>query len=120
MNTIKQTLQTAEHYPDARQTVFYIDIRAFGKGFEDLYRRSREESVDYVRGIPGSVVARIPRRGDLLVHVENTLTGSREEHRFDLLVLADRPGAPQARRRAATASARSMRFSACRTPPTAS
>jgi heterodisulfide reductase subunit A len=40
-----------------------------------------------VRGIPGSVVED-PATGDLLVHVENTLTGSREEHRFDMLVLA--------------------------------
>jgi heterodisulfide reductase subunit A len=87
MNTIKQTLQIAEHYPNARQTVFYIDIRAFGKGFEDLYRRSREEGVDYVRGIPGSVVED-PATGELVVQVENTLTGGREEHRLDLLVLA--------------------------------
>ena len=87
MNTIKQTLQIAEHYPRARQRVFYMDIRAFGKGFEDLYRRSREEGVDYVRGIPGSVTED-PETRQLVVRVENTLTGEREEHRLDLLVLA--------------------------------
>jgi len=87
MNTVKQTLQIAEHYPAARQTVFYIDIRAFGKGFEDLYRRSREEGVDYVRGLPGSVV-RDPETGELVVQVENTLAGRREEHRLDMLVLS--------------------------------
>ena len=41
MNTVKQTLQVAEHYPDNRQMVFYMDIRSFGKGFKDMYRRSR-------------------------------------------------------------------------------
>ena len=87
MNTIKQTLQIAEHYPEARQTVFYMDIRAFGKGFEDLYRRSREEGVDYVRGLPGSVEGD-PETGELVVQVENTLAGKREEHRLDMLVLA--------------------------------
>ena len=41
MNTIKSTLVLKEHYPDMEIKVFYIDIRAFGKGFEDLYRKSR-------------------------------------------------------------------------------
>ncbi len=87
MNTIKETLLLDEHYPETESTVFYIDIRAFGKGFEDLYRRSREIGVRYVRGLPGQV-EEDPETGDLVVHVENTLTGRREEHRFDLLVLA--------------------------------
>jgi heterodisulfide reductase subunit A len=87
MNTIKQTLQIAEHYPDNRQTVFYTDIRTFGKGFEDLYRRSREEGVDYVRGLPGSV-EQDSETGELVVQVENTIAGRREEHRLDMLVLS--------------------------------
>jgi heterodisulfide reductase subunit A len=87
MNTIKQTLQVSEHYPETRQKVFYIDIRAFGKGFEDLYRRSREEGVDYVRGLPGTVEEN-PETRELTVHVENTLTGKREVHHLDMLVLA--------------------------------
>ncbi len=87
MNTIKQTLQIAEHYPESQQSVFYIDIRTFGKGFEDLYRRSREEGVNYVRGLPGSV-EQDPETGELVVQVENTLAGRREEHRLDMLVLA--------------------------------
>jgi heterodisulfide reductase subunit A len=87
MNTIKQTLQVSEHYPEARQKVFYIDIRSFGKGFEDLYRRSREEGVDYVRGLPGTV-EEDPETRELTVHVENTLTGKREVHQLDMLVLA--------------------------------
>jgi heterodisulfide reductase subunit A len=87
MNTIKQTLQVSEHYPETRQKVFYIDIRSFGKGFEDLYRRSREEGVDYVRGLPGTV-EEDPETRELTVHVENTLTGKREVHQLDMLVLA--------------------------------
>jgi len=87
MNTIKATLQINEHYPEAEQTVFYMDIRAFGKGFEDLYRRSREAGVRYVRGLPGSV-EEDPDSRDLIVHVENTVTNEIEEHRLDLVVLA--------------------------------
>lgn len=87
MNTIKETLLLADHFPDSRSTVFYTDIRAFGKGFEDLYRRSREAGVRYVRGLPGSV-EEDAATGDLLVSVENTTSGRLERHRFDLLVLA--------------------------------
>jgi heterodisulfide reductase subunit A len=87
MNTIKETLQIAEHYPESRSTVFYMDIRAFGKGFEDLYRRSRDAGVRYVRGLPGKV-EQDPESHDLVVHVENTTTGRLERHRMDMLVLA--------------------------------
>jgi heterodisulfide reductase subunit A len=87
MNTIKQTLQIAEHYPENKQTVFYMDIRSFGKGFEDMYRRSREEGVDYVRGIPGSV-KEDPETKELIVEVENTISGMKETHRLDMLVLS--------------------------------
>jgi heterodisulfide reductase subunit A len=87
MNTIKETLQIAEHYPENRSTVFYMDIRAFGKGFEDLYRRSRDAGVRYVRGLPGKV-EQDPENHDLIVHVENTTTGRLERHRMDMLVLA--------------------------------
>jgi heterodisulfide reductase subunit A2 len=54
MNTVKSTLVLKEHYPDIEVKVFYIDIRAFGKGFEDLYTRSRRLGVHYLRGLPGS------------------------------------------------------------------
>ena len=87
MNTIKETLLLADHFPESRSTVYYMDIRAFGKGFEDLYRRSREAGVRYVRGLPGHV-REAPESNDLIVEVENTLTGTMEEHRLDMLVLA--------------------------------
>ena len=87
MNTVKETLQLAEHYPDAQSTVFYIDIRAFGKGFEELYRRSRERGTRYIRGLPGAV-SEDPITHELLVSAENTLSGKLEQHRFDMLVLA--------------------------------
>jgi heterodisulfide reductase subunit A len=87
MNTIKDTLLIADHYPESHSKVFYIDIRAFGKGFEDLYKRSREEGVHYVRGLPGSV-HEDPESKDLIVHVENTNTGRLEKHRLDMLVLS--------------------------------
>ena len=79
MMTIKDTLMLKEHYPDMEITVFYLDIRAFGKGFEDLYTRSREAGVRYLRGLPG-LIEEDPATGNLLVAVENTSTGKLERH----------------------------------------
>ena len=86
MNTVKGTLMLKEHYPDMDIKVFYIDIRAFGKGFEDLYRRSQRLGVHYLRGLPGTV-EEMPDRS-LRVAVENTVTGKLEIHELDMLVLA--------------------------------
>lgn len=87
MNTVKQTLLLADHLPDVESTVFYTDMRAFGKGFEDLYRRSRESGVRYVRGLPG-LVEQDPTSGDLVLHVENTALGRMEHHHLDMVVLS--------------------------------
>jgi heterodisulfide reductase subunit A2 len=86
MNTVKSTLVLKEHYPDIELKVFYIDIRAFGKGFEDLYTRSRRLGVQYIRGLPGTVEETAD--GSLRVAVENGAGGAIELHDLDMLVLA--------------------------------
>ena len=73
MNTVKSTLILKEHHPDMDVKVFYIDIRAYGKGFEDLYMRSRRTGVHYLRGLPGTVEEKPDRT--LRVAVENGATG---------------------------------------------
>jgi len=87
MNTGKDTLLLCDHYPGVETKVFYMDIRAFGKGFEDLYTRSREEGVKYIRGIPGDVIED-PRSRNLFLTVENTTTGKLEKHELEMLVLS--------------------------------
>jgi heterodisulfide reductase subunit A len=87
MNTIKDSLLIKEHYPDTEIFVYYIDIRAYGKGFEDLYRRSREEGVRYIRGLPGEVIED-PVTKNLKLRVENTTTSRVEEHELDMVVLS--------------------------------
>ena len=87
MNTVKDTLLIRDHYPDSECTVFYIDMRAFGKGFEELYDKSREAGVRYIRGIPGDV-QEDPETGALRMMVENTTTQELEEHEFDMVVLS--------------------------------
>ncbi len=86
MNTVKSTLVFKEHHPEMQVKVFYMDMRAFGKGFEDLYKKSRRIGVHYVRGLPGRVEE--TSDGSLRVAVENTATGTIEFFDLDMLVLA--------------------------------
>jgi heterodisulfide reductase subunit A len=87
MNTVKDSLLLKDHYPDVDVSVFYMDIRAFGKGFEDLYRRSKEAGVRYVRGLPGEIVED-ETTGNLRLTVDNTTQGRVEQHELDLVVLS--------------------------------
>jgi heterodisulfide reductase subunit A len=69
----------------ARITVFYMDVRAFGKGFEEFYDRVRAEGITYRRGNPSELY----KRGEkLIVRAEDTLLGKTVEVPADLVVLA--------------------------------
>jgi heterodisulfide reductase subunit A len=87
MNTVKSTIMLKEHYPEMDIEVFYIDIRAFGKGFEDLFRRSKGMGVRYIRGLPGDI-KQDAASGNLVLTVENTATNKLDTHRAEMVVLA--------------------------------
>ncbi len=87
MNTVKAAQYIKDNYPDTEITVFYMDLRAFGKGFEELLMRSKSNGVRYIRGIPGEV-REDPATGNLWVTVENTMANRLESHEVDMLVLS--------------------------------
>jgi heterodisulfide reductase subunit A len=87
MNTIKGAQYLKDNYPDTEVTVFYMDLRAYGKGFEELLMRSRANGVHYIRGLPGEVNEE-PATGNLHVTVDNTTANRLETYEFDMLVLA--------------------------------
>jgi heterodisulfide reductase subunit A len=87
MNTVKDSLLLKDHYPDTEIKVFYMDIRAFGKNFEDLFMRSKERGVMYIRGIPGEI-EEDPTTNNLKLIVENTTTRQLEDHELDMIVLS--------------------------------
>jgi heterodisulfide reductase subunit A len=85
MYTAKQAHLVREKLPDANITIFYMDVRAFGKGFEEFYDRVKQENVKYRRGNPSEIYR---RKGRLVVRAEDTLQGELVEVPADLVVLA--------------------------------
>ena len=85
MYTAKHAHLVRDKAPKANITVFYMDVRAFGKGYEDFYDRVKHERVTYRRGEPSEIY----RRGKkLLVLAEDTMLGQPVEVEADLVVLA--------------------------------
>ncbi len=85
MYTAKQAIYIKGKLPEAKVTVCYIDIRAFGKGYEQFYERAQSEGVIYRRG----VVSEVYKRGDkMVVRAEDTLLSETYEEEADLVVLA--------------------------------
>lgn len=87
MNTVKDSLLLKDHYPETEITVFYIDIRAFGKGFEDLFHRSKLAGVQYIRGLPGEIYEDAETR-NLVLTAEDTALGTIRDYEFDMVVLS--------------------------------
>jgi heterodisulfide reductase subunit A len=85
MVVAKQAHLVKERLPNAEVTVFYMDVRTFGKGDEEFYDETRKKGVLYRRGN----VSEIVRRGDRVALVaEDTLLGRPIEYEADLVVLA--------------------------------
>jgi heterodisulfide reductase subunit A2 len=84
MYSIKEAVQARDHGVD-KVTVLYMDIRAYGKGFDGFYRRAQEEGVEFIRGRAGRVLA---GPDGLRVRFEDTVQGAPGEATADLVVLA--------------------------------
>jgi len=86
MYTAKHALLYKHAVHDGEAYIFYIDIRATGKGYEEFIARvMEEERINYIRG----KVAKIYREGDKIkVWGIDTLTGKKVEIDADLVVLA--------------------------------
>jgi heterodisulfide reductase subunit A len=66
--------------------VYYTDIRATGKGYEELYWRDEEAGVVFIRGKVAEIWKK--NNGKLVVVAEDTLMGEVREDEFDLVALA--------------------------------
>ncbi|HIC95553.1 TPA: FAD-dependent oxidoreductase, partial [Candidatus Bipolaricaulota bacterium] len=64
---------------------FYIDLRAFGKGYEEFYRRIRSEGIKLIRGLPGEIVQ---QDGKLHLLGEDSLLDEMYDIEVDMVILA--------------------------------
>lgn len=83
---VKQAIELKQMFPTADVFNFYMDIRMFGPGYEELYREAQQKhNVHFVRGRISEVSPTI--EGRLQVKAEDTLTGRPLKMGVDMLVL---------------------------------
>ncbi|MFA4915773.1 MAG: FAD-dependent oxidoreductase [Syntrophales bacterium] len=87
MYAIKEAVIAREHQPDVEPTIFYMDIRAYGKGFDAYYERAKNEhGVRFIRSMVSRIAER-PKSKNLMITYVDSDHQLREEE-FDLVVLS--------------------------------
>ncbi len=91
MYTAKQAIMTKDHLPDTDAYVFYMDVRAPGKMYDEFTRRAQEEyGVQYIRGRVSAIQPTVRPDGSIgyIVRGADTLLGEQVEVDADMVVLA--------------------------------
>jgi heterodisulfide reductase subunit A2 len=87
MQAAKDAIITQEHVPAARTTIFYMDIRSYGKGFDRFVEKAKDRhGTRFVNGRIASVESS-PTNNDLAI-TYITQDGKVTKETFDLLVLS--------------------------------
>ncbi|ACK70134.1 FAD-dependent pyridine nucleotide-disulphide oxidoreductase [Gloeothece citriformis PCC 7424] len=85
-NGIKDAIEIKTLIPDCNIYCLYMDIRVFGRGYEELYRTSQEKyGIQFIRGRLSEANEKPDR--SLLLKVEDTLIGKPMKLSVDLVVL---------------------------------
>ncbi|HEX78524.1 MAG TPA: FAD-dependent oxidoreductase, partial [Dehalococcoidia bacterium] len=85
MYATKEAIIAKEHHPELDIKIFYIDLRAFGKGFEAYYERAKSLGVEYIRCRP-SEIKEVPATRELKIRYLNG-QGEVAVECFDMVVL---------------------------------
>ncbi len=88
MYSIKQAQLLMGALPMADISIYYIDIRAFGKGYEEFYQQAKSMGVNFVKGKVARIKENGDNSGDLILRFENIETGQVKEIKHDLVVLS--------------------------------
>ena len=87
MYATKEAILAREHEPDIEVDIYIMDMRAFGKGYDDYYNRAIEEyGINYIHCRPSSV-KEIPKSGNLLIRYQDGKDGLKARE-YDLVVLS--------------------------------
>lgn len=83
---VKQAIELKKRQPEAEIYCFYMDLRMYGKQFEELYREAQEKyDIQFIRGRLSEASEKIDK--SLLIKSEDTLSGRPLKMNVDLLVL---------------------------------
>ena len=83
---VKQACEMKQEFPDAEIFCFYMDLRMFSRGFEEMYLSAQKDyGIRFIRGRVSEVAENIDKR--LIVKAEDTLAGKPLKLTLDLLVL---------------------------------
>jgi len=86
MYAIKNAILLKQMYPDIDISIYYIDIRTSGKGYEEFYNRAREMGIRFIQGRPG-LITEDETTHNLFVHSEDMTLGKVVEHEYDMVML---------------------------------
>ncbi|RKY56834.1 MAG: disulfide reductase, partial [Candidatus Neomarinimicrobiota bacterium] len=87
MYAIKLASLLKQARPNTDIYIFYTDIRAFGKGYEEYYKKSQSMGIKFIRGKVAELEEN-PENKKIIVHGEDTLSRQIIEAEFDLMVLS--------------------------------
>lgn len=87
MYSIKNALLVKHELPDIRISIFYIDMRAFGKNYEPFLRKAKEEGIRFVKGKP-IIKGSGPGQSVILRYEDQEGTEGIVEEEFDVVVLS--------------------------------
>lgn len=85
MQAIKNAILIKEKNPAIDVTVCYMDIRSYGKGYEEYYERAKALGIRFLRGMPSDILA---DRDGMVMQVENSETSEVQVLHPDLVVLS--------------------------------
>jgi heterodisulfide reductase subunit A len=85
MYSLKLAHLVVEKLPDAKVYEYFIDIRAFGKGYEEFYKRIEHEGVQLIRGRTAKIEQ---KNSKLVLRSENIEAGKIVEQEVDMVILA--------------------------------
>jgi heterodisulfide reductase subunit A len=88
MHATKEAMLAYEHHPGTKSTIFYMDMRAVGKRFQEYIARAKKEyNVTYIRGRPGRIEVN-PKNDNPIIWYEETTSGEVKSFEAELVVLA--------------------------------
>lgn len=83
---VKQAIEIKENLPEAEIMCFYMDMRMFGPGYEEMYREAQEKyHINFIRGRLSETCETIDNK--IQVKAEDTLTGRPLKMTLDMVVL---------------------------------